>query len=238
MRTSAGVTTPWLLSVLIAAVVSLVLFLKVLRRRGKQPAVPTGNLQAVRSSLAAHGGSISQQIAYRADLFLLGVYSTSALVGIYTLSVSLGQLVWVVPEIIALSVFADEDIRKNPRWHEHLERRLRATFVATTVVGLLLVAVASVLLLVLLPAYRASYPLLLILLPGTVAAAGARVILSALTARDERALLLRAGAGTLLLSVLYLPAIALFDVFGAAIASLFVYVGQYLLLRHLWTGSR
>ena len=235
MRTSAAVTTPWLVSAVFGAVLSLVLFTRALHRAGRLwPAASSARVQSVRSSLVAHGASVSQQIAYRSDLFLLGIFSTGALVGIYTLSVSLGQLVWVLPEIIALSVFADAELRKSSQWRQHLERRLRATFIATSAVALMLAAAAAVLLLVLLPAYRASYLLLLILLPGTVVAAGARVILSALTARDERALLVRAGVGTLLLSTLYLPAIALFDVLGAAVATPVVYVGQYLLLRQLW----
>jgi O-antigen/teichoic acid export membrane protein len=239
IRTSSAVTTPWLVSGLFAVLLSLVLFTRALHRAGRlRPAASSARLQSVRSSLVAHGGSVSQQIAYRADLFLLGIYSTGALVGIYTLSVSLGQLVWIIPEIIALSVFADADVRKNSQWRQHLERRLRATFIATSAVALLLAATAAVLLLVLLPAYRDSYVLLLILLPGTVVAAGARVILAAFTARDERALLVRAGAGTLLLSTLYLPAIALFDVLGAAVVTPVVYVGQYVLLRQLWLRSQ
>jgi O-antigen/teichoic acid export membrane protein len=242
MRTSSAVTTPWLVSALFAGLLSLVLFTRALYRAGRLcrlcPAASSTRVQSVRSSLVAHGASVSQQIAYRADLFLLGVFSTGALVGIYTLSVSLGQLVWVIPEIIALSVFADTELRKSSQWRHHLERRLRATFIATSGVALLLAATAAVLLLVLLPAYRTSYVLLLILLPGTVVASGARVILAALTARDERALLARAGAGTLLLSMLYLPAIVLFDVLGAAVVTPVVYVGQYVLLRQLWLRSQ
>ena len=94
------------------------------------------------------------------------------------------------------------------------------------------------LLLVLLPAYRASYVILLILLPGIVVAVGCTSDSRGLTARDERALLVRAGAGTLLLSTLYLPAIALFDVLGAAVVTPVVYVGQYVLLRRLWLRSK
>ena len=94
MRTASAVTTPWLVSVLVAVLMSLVLFTRALYRAGRlRPAASSARLQSVRSSLVAHGGSVSQQIAYRADLFLLGIYSTGALVGIYTLSVSLGQLV-------------------------------------------------------------------------------------------------------------------------------------------------
>lgn len=236
IRDARAVTLPWLAALLVTVVVSLWLFAAAVRRAGcpvrDLQQLPT--LQSVRSSLAAHGASLSQQIAYRSDLFLLGIFSTAALVGIYTLSTSLAEVVWIVPEIVALSVFADDEVRHGERWRANVARRLRSVLLVTAALAGLLVAGAALLLLVLLPAYSASFPLLLVLLPGMVLASGARVIMAALTARDERVLLMRAAVGTLALSVLYVPAIAMYDVFGAAALAPIVYIGQLILLRRLW----
>lgn len=234
-RDASAVTTPWLLSVAVALVVAVGLLARALRRDRTRTdgIVKQTDVQSVRASISAHGGSVSQQLAYRADLFLLGALSTAALVSVYTLAVSLAELVWVVPEIIALSVFADDDVRSGSDWRVQLHRRLRAVFVVTAGVALVLIAGAALLLLVLLPDYRTSLLLLLILLPGMVFASGTRVILSALTARDERLLLIRASVGTLALILLYVPAISWFDVVGAAVISPVIYLGQWLLLRRL-----
>jgi len=238
IRTSDAVTLPWLVSLLLSLIVALCLFQGTLR----SVQLPVRNsllspVQSVRASLAAHIGSVSQQIAYRSDLFLLGIFSTAAPIGVYTLAVSLGELVWVVAEIMALSVFADDEIRIGVHWRERVQRRLQAVFLITAGVAGLMFAGAAVLLLKVLPAYATSFPLLLILLPGMVLASGSRVILAAFTARDERTMLLLAAAGTLVLTAIYVPVIAAWGIFGAAAASVVVYVGQYVLLRRLWSRA-
>jgi O-antigen/teichoic acid export membrane protein len=235
LRTAAAVTLPWLASLVVALVLAAVLCRRTVRRL--PPVDPPRRVEALRASLAAHGGSVSQQLAYRADLFLLGVWSTAAAVGVYTLSVSLAEMVWIVPEVIALSVFADDAVRSGGDWRATVQRRIRSVLLVTAGTAVLLVAAAAVLLLLLIPEYRAGFPLLLVLVPGMVLAAAGRVVVSALTARDQRALLRRAAVGTLALSLLYVPAIAMFDVLGAAVASPLVYVGQYLLLRRLWARA-
>lgn len=233
LRNATAVVAPWLFSVIVAVALATILLGRTLHRTVPMRTGSHPNVEAVRSSLVAHAGSVSQQLAYRADLFLLGIFATAATVGVYTLSVSLAELVWVIPEIIALSVFADDDVRSGKEWRAALERRIRSVFVVTAGAAALTLAGAALLLLVFVPDYRTGLIYLAILLPGMVLTAGGRVILSALTARDQRRQLTIASVVTVVASLAYIPGIMYFDALGAAVVSTGIYVIQWLCLRRL-----
>jgi hypothetical protein len=180
---------------------------------------------------------VTQQIAYKGDLFLLGWLAPAAAIGLYTLSTSIAEVVWVVPEVLALSVFADEQVRSASDWRAVVGRRVRQAVACSALAMGAVFAAGAVLLLYILPAYRDSLALLAILMPGVVAGAAARVILAALTARDARPLLRRAAAANLTISCLYLPAVALWGVRGAATASTSIYLLQLLVARRLWARA-
>ncbi len=188
----------------------------------------------VAASLSAHAGSAAQQLAYKADLFLLGWFASARDIGLYSLATSFAELVWVVPEVLVLWVFADPVVRRGENWRAVARRRIRQSLVASAVAGVLVTAVAGVATAFVLTAYGGSMPLLLLLLPGVVAASAARVTLSVLTARDQRRALRRAAMWMTAATAIYLPAIAWGGVTGAAVASSLIYLCQSLALRSLW----
>lgn len=237
VRDASAVTVSWLIATAVALVVaSSVLTHSCISNRKPASNFPRTSGPSVRISISAHFSSFGQQLTYRLDLLLLGIFSTAATVGVYSLAVSLAQIVWIVPEIIALSVFADIEIRRG-QWHASLVRRLRALLLVSFVTAIAIVAASTVLLLIMLPDYGESLGMLLLLMPGVVLASGARVILSALIARGLRSVLLQASIGNIALSMMYLPAIVLFDAWGAAICSVIVYIGQMWFMYRLFARA-
>jgi hypothetical protein len=234
-RSPFSVTIPWLLAMMVTVVAGAIRLRGLLRSVRWSPGV--ARVTAVGASLAAHSGSVTQQVAYKGDLFLLGWFAPAAAIGLYTLSSSIAEVVWVVPEVLALSVFADEQVRSASDWRVVVARRVRQAVVCSAVAMVAVFAGGAVLLLWFLPDYRGSLPLLAILMPGVVAGAAARVILAALTARDARHLLRLAAAANLTISCLYLPGVALWGVRGAAVASTLIYLLQLLMARRLWTRA-
>jgi hypothetical protein len=235
-RSPLSVTIPWLTASAAVMVVGSVT-LRRLVRRVDWPS-QGGNVTAVAASLAAHSGSVTQQLAYRIDLFLLGWFVSAAAIGLYTLSTAIAEVVWVVPEVLALYVFADPRVRAALGWREIVSRRVRQAVYCSAVAVVVVFGGGAILLLYILPEYRGSLVFLALLLPGVLAGAAARVILAVLTARDERHLLRLAAVGNLAIACLYLPAIALGGVTGAAVASTFVYCLQLLIAQRLWKRAR
>jgi hypothetical protein len=231
-RSPLSVTIPWLSATGTVSIMGLAVLGRMLGR--VDWSLNGAGVTAIAASFAAHSGSVTQQLAYRADLFILGWYVSAAAIGLYTLSTAIAEVVWVVPEVLALSVFADERVRGAQGWKEIAGRRVRHAVIGSAVAAVAVLAGGAILLLHILPDYRRSFPLLVLLLPGVLAGAAARVVLAALTARDERPLLRRAAVANLAIACLYLPAIELGGVTGAAIASTFIYLLQLLVARWLW----
>jgi O-antigen/teichoic acid export membrane protein len=231
-RDPLAVTLPWIGANAITAIASSAFTWWITR----QTPWRTGGekVTAVLASLSAHAGSAAQQLAYKADLFLLGWFATASGIGLYSLATSFAELVWVVPEVLVLSVFADPLVRHGEEWRDVAKRRIRQATVLSAGASITVAVVAAVVLLVALPDYRGSLLLLLLLLPGVVAASAARVTLSVFTARDERKALRHAALWMTCATTIYLPAIAWAGVTGAAAASSLVYLCQYLALRSLW----
>ena len=234
-RSPLSVTIPWLAATAITSLMGVVSLRRVLRRVRW---LPTGaGVTAVAASIAAHSGSVTQQLAYKADLFILGWFVSAAAVGLYTLATSIAEVVWVVPEVLALSVFADETVRGAVGWEEMTRRRVRQALMCSAVAVVAVLAGGAIVLFYIVPGYRGSFVLLALLLPGVLAGAAARVVLAALTARDERSLLRRAAVANLAIAGLYLPAITLAGVTGAAIASTLIYLLQLVVAHRLWRSA-
>jgi O-antigen/teichoic acid export membrane protein len=101
---------------------------------------------------------------------------------------------------------------------------------AAVVIGILATTVLDRVL----PAYAASVPLLLILLPGVVAQGPARVAFASLLRRPGSRVPVVVGAVSLALSLVYIPCAARWQATGVAVASTVVYLVQAALVLWLW----
>ncbi len=176
-------------------------------------------------------GNLLQYFNYRLDIFMLLAMAGPAAVGYYSIAVAIGETLWFLPQAIATILFprTATDPVAATRFTPLIARN---TLIITGLAACCISVFAYPLIktvygAVFLPAYSA----LLLLLPGLVLFAIAKVIASDLNGRGfpqygTWAALLTLGI-TLGLNLLLIPT---FGINGAAIASSIAYAGNALLL--------
>lgn len=134
----------------------------------------------LRISLIAHLGNVVQLLNYRLDALLIGGILSATAVGLYAVAVSLAELVWLVPQAVAMALLprvAAGGAALTPQAARHT--LLLAGFGAPC---LLLLAWP---LLLVNPAYMSAWPILALLLPGVVALSLSKVLASDLSGRGK-----------------------------------------------------
>lgn len=198
------------------------------------PSAPADPRSVLRASLLAHVGTVGIQLLYRADVVVLGFFAAAAEVGVYSIAVAVAGLIWVVAEAFGLAAFA----RTGGESAEALLARDRRLVRVNALLSLLAAVVIGLLAVVLLdrvlPAYAASVPLLLVLLPGVVAQGPSRVAFASLLRRPDPRVPMWIGLVSLGLSLVYIPCAARWQATGVAVASTVVYVVQAALVLWLW----
>jgi len=85
------------------------------------------------------------EATYKLDILLLGWLSTKEEVGLYSIAVSVGELLWQLPAAIGVVVFSrSANDRNSARWKEELARSIRISLWVTLVGGLALFAIAPI----------------------------------------------------------------------------------------------
>ncbi len=198
------------------------------------PTEPADGRTVLRSSLVAHVGTVGIQLLYRADVVVLGLFAVAAEVGIYSIAVAVAGLIWVVAEAFGLAAFARGGT-ESPEALQMRDRRLvRLNAVLSLAAAVVIGILATTVLDRVLPAYAASVPLLLILLPGVVAQGPARVAFASLLRRPGSRVPVVVGVVSLGLSLVYIPCAARWQATGVAVASTVVYLVQAALVLWLW----
>lgn len=178
---------------------------------------------------------------YHVDILMLQAFTTEAQVGYYKAALVLAEFLWLAPKAIQSVMIQSA----SELWqHDRIERitslsskATRYTLLLTTLLALGIAALAPEFV----PryygaAFEPTITPLLLLLPGTVAFAVARPILSVSHARGEmRVMILATGATATMNLVLNALLIPRFGIEGAAIATSLGYLS--LPLFHLW-GAR
>lgn len=188
---------------------------------------------AVSSSLPAHFASLGQQLMLRSDIVLLGVLASTADVGLYSVAAPLAGLVWIVAEAASMHV-TQRGFGMSMRGRYALWlRSLRYYFLAAAPTAVLIAASSYAALAVLLPAYAAAWPLVLLLLPGTVIHGVARITVAAIATTEAAVVQRIIGVTSAALALAYVPAIVIAGATGAATASTIVYVTQTIIVVFL-----
>jgi O-antigen/teichoic acid export membrane protein len=188
----------------------------------------------LRSSLLAHVGTVGIQLLYRADVVVLGLFAVAAEVGIYSIAVAVAGLIWVVAEAFGLAAFARGGTESAAALQMRDRRLVRLNAVLSLGAAVVIWVLATTVLNRVLPAYAASVPLLLVLLPGVVAQGPARVAFASLLRRPGSRVPVVVGLVSLGLSLVYVPCAARWQATGVAVASTVVYLVQAALLLWLW----
>ena len=121
------------------------------------------------------GWDLLNMINLRLDVLMLRLLSTSAATGAYALSAQFSEVVWLVPSSVGVAVFPEV----AGGGHEQGTWTARVCRLTSALGILLAIAVgvsASLLIIVLLPAYRSALPALWLLLPGTAVASIAKIL--------------------------------------------------------------
>jgi O-antigen/teichoic acid export membrane protein len=174
-------------------------------------------------------GNILQLLNYRLDQYILGAIVGLSGVGIYAVGASLTEAIFIMANSVALVLLprltADED---EAEWMAPLAARNTIALAALGAVALAIIAP------VLVPlafgdAYEDSVQALWLLLPGTVALAGSKVLTSYIFSRGRPLLNTGVTAVSLVATiVLDLILIPLYEVNGAALASSGAYITHFI----------
>lgn len=218
---------------LVAQALGMILPAVLVRRAGARFR-PAWNPTVVRAVLAfalrTHLGSVLQYFALRIDVFILNSYAGVAAVGLYTVAVSLGELLWQFTASIAVAILPRAAARTAAEMNEFTPRVMRWTLALTAAgaVGLLIVG-KVVITTVFGEEFRPAYDTLVLLLPGIVLLGTGRVLTQELAGRGHP-IYTSIGAGVTVLITVVLDFVLIPDhgARGAAVASSIGYSAGFL----------
>lgn len=200
---------------------------RVPRRVGERTTGPRASLgRIIGDSAAAHTGVVGQQLMHTADIVVLGFFATASAVGLYSVAVPIAGLIWVVSEALSLLAFDLSGGGTAAEAAQHRAHLARQNLLFGVVAAVLIGTATYILLPIVLPAYAAAVPLVLLLLPGVVVQGYARITLSSIMAHARHRMLVLIGVVSASLCVIYVPAVIFFGAMGAAAASTIVYTLQ------------
>ena len=131
----------------------------------------------LRFGLEAHVASLLWILLLRADGFLLGAWSGAAVLGVYSMSVLLAELLWYLPRSITLALSPRVSAGAAEEGRKLTERAVRISAVTVAAAAIVLVAVARPLIqLAFGEAFLGAMPAFLLLLPGILCGAVASPI--------------------------------------------------------------
>jgi O-antigen/teichoic acid export membrane protein len=219
----AGSTTPWhyIAATLAASLVNIAL---TVREVWALP-LTTERLflkEALIYSLPLALGNLIQFLNYKLDVFMVNWFHGLYSVGIYTLAVSLAQLLWLAPNNLATLILQRAAADDAGRWLPEQVARVSRISLWLSITLALVMAVAAPLLtgVIFGERFAASVAPLLLLLPGIVLFTITIVLSGQLAGVGKQMLTTRVAAAafacTLLLDLLLIPGMG---AIGAAIAS-------------------
>ena len=179
--------------------------------------------------IQGEAGNILQLLNYRLDQYLVRVFVSLAGVGIYAVGVSMTEAIWMLANAVAIVLVPRLTLADPEEARRMTPVATRNTVLLATAGALALAAVAPILVpLVFGDAYRPSVDALWLLLPGTVALTGSKVLTGYIFSQGRplvnTAITVLALSVTLAADLILIPA---FGVNGAAAASSLTYVAHF-----------
>ncbi len=182
--------------------------------------------ELVKYGLPFYPGSLTQFFSLRIDVYLLAVLvpDPSAPIGLYSLAVTMAQLVFFLPNAVSTLFFPHVAGSSRDDSNRQVPMVARVTLLVTAACAIVLGPVATLLIAVLLPAFVGSLPALYVLLPAVVALSTTKVLSSYVAGLGLSGRTSVVNVGALLLNVVAnLVLIPRFGIVGAAMASLISY---------------
>ena len=130
-------------------------------------------------------GSVTQFLQHRVDVLLVGYFLAIRDVGLYSVAVTIAELLWYVPYAVGpvllphIAASSEEHARRvTPAF-------CRACLALNTFLGLVLFSASAILIPIILPAFKASIPVLWLLFPGTIFATVFKILSADFTGRGR-----------------------------------------------------
>jgi O-antigen/teichoic acid export membrane protein len=175
--------------------------------------------------LRLYPASISTFLSYRSDLFLLGLLIGDAgQIGLYTLAVSLAELVFHVPDAIATILYPRVAAAERAEADRIAPSMTRFTLLVTLIAAAGLIPAALIAVRIVLPAFGGSITPFLVLVPGTIALSISKVVAGYVSGLGRPLPVGVISIAALVVNVsLNLVLIPRFGITGAALSSLISY---------------
>jgi O-antigen/teichoic acid export membrane protein len=181
--------------------------------------------------LKEHIGNALQFFNYRLDMFIVNYFLGSSIVGIYSVSVGLAELLWRLPNAVGFVMLPKVATMQPESLNRFTPHVLRTTMGLTALGALGLVMLGKPLIqMIYASAFVGAYVPMLVLLPGVVLLGGVKVISSDITGRGHPAYnSINSGVALALTVVLDLLLIPRYGIIGAAMASSIAYTAHFLI---------
>ncbi len=182
--------------------------------------------------------SISTFLSYRSDLFLLGLLvGDAAQIGLYTLAVSLAEIVFHVPDAISTILYPRVAGSQREEADRIAPSMSRFSLLVTMLAAVALIPTAIVAVLVILPNFEGSIQPFLVLVPGTIALSVSKVVSGYVSGLGRPLpvgmIAVVALVANVLLNLVLIPR---YGITGAALSSLISYSAHALMMS--WVASR
>lgn len=168
---------------------------------------------------------LAQIALWRLDSALLGLAGSTEQLGLYSVAVAATSVCWILAEVVTLNAYSSAASLMPDV--EAFRRRLRRLTVLAAISTLASVVAMLVILLALvatvLPEYRDSIRLFLVLSLGVVVSGGGRVLLAGAGLLERQGILRLFSVTALVGSLAYVPAIIALGATGAALAASALY---------------
>lgn len=186
--------------------------------------------------LKGHFSSIFQYFNYRLDLYFINYFMSPSLVGIYTVSVRLGELLWYLPNAVSLVIMPKAAATEEKIMDKLTPKVLMITLCITLMGAIVMVVLGkSAIRIIYSEKFIESYLPLLALLPGILLMGGCKVLSNEIAGRGypiyntiNTAI---AFAITVALDLLLIPR---FKVIGASLATTCTYSTMFAMSIIFW----
>jgi O-antigen/teichoic acid export membrane protein len=211
----------------------LLLILEVNKMGGKFFEKPNFNsLKKILSfGLKGYVGSLFQYFNYRVDGLMVNFYLGPVNVGIYSISVTLAELLWYLPNAVGFVIFPKAAANKSAAFRKFTTKVFAITLIMTTLGALCLALIGKPLILLLFSdQFIGSYLPLLTLLPGVVLLGGAKVLANEMAGRGyPHYNSIVSGFAFFITIILNLWLIPNYGILGASLSSSIAYTFIFLL---------
>lgn len=221
-------------AVLLSLISSTTIFAALLKRRGasfrprwSRPVMRT----TLHFGLRGYVANVLQFFNYRLDMFLVNYFLSPSGTGIYSVSVSMAEMLWYLPNAVGFVIFPKAANTSVEVMNRFTPRVFRATLSLTALGAVALAIIGKPFItIVYSPAFASAYVPMLALLPGVVLLGGAKVLTNEIAGRGfPQYNSISSGVSLVLTVILDLLLIPRLGVLGASIASTIAYIAIFFL---------